>query len=152
MVLICLKEGGICRKKCKVSSPPVYITHYKRQKGLRNGLNLRTLNYRLASPGILLKEVPGKAEKEGLIVGTGGCCGSDPHPLTPTPSALLPAHIPFDLTTTQLCDYPSPAACPPTPPLNHLCFDVTQPQPAGNSHHFPFISRPTATHILLVTM
>lgn len=49
-----LKEGGFVKEvQCK--QPPVYITYYKRQKGLRNGLNLHPLNYRLARPGILSK-------------------------------------------------------------------------------------------------
>lgn len=47
-----LKEGGFVKEvPCK--QPPVYFTHYKLQKGLRNGLNLHPLNYRLARPGIL---------------------------------------------------------------------------------------------------
>lgn len=29
-------------------------------------------------------------------MGTGGCCGNDPHPLTPTFSVRLPTHIPYE--------------------------------------------------------
>lgn len=85
-----LKEGGFVKEvQCK--QPPVYITHYKRQKGLRNGLNLQPLNYRLARPGILSEgSARQDRKKEGLIAGTGGCCGTDPHPLTPT---LSPDHL-----------------------------------------------------------
>lgn len=80
--------------------------HCKHQEDLRNGLNLHPLNYRLTRPGIgySLKEVP---EKEGLIAGTSVCCGSDPHPLTPTAPALLGAHITHDPTTTPLFRLPS---------------------------------------------
>lgn len=80
--------------------------HCKHQKDLRKGLNLHPLNYRLARPGIgySVKEV---SEKEGLIAGTSGCCGSDPHPLTPTTPAQLGAHMPHDLTTTVFFRLPS---------------------------------------------
>ncbi|CAB1458973.1 unnamed protein product [Pleuronectes platessa] len=51
-------------------------------------------------------------------VGSGSDMGRshDPHPPTPTPSALLPPHIPFDLTTTTQCfNYPFPLLHPPPP-------------------------------------
>ena len=64
-----LKEGGFIKEvQCK--HPPVYFTHYKLQKGLRNGLNLHALNYRLARPEIPLK---GSARQDGKI---GSHCGN----------------------------------------------------------------------------
>lgn len=99
------KESGFVKEmQCK--QPPVYTTHLKPQKELWNGLNLCLLNYRHVRPGIL-SEGSGKTEKEGLIVVSGGCCGSDPHPVTPTLSALLPAHVPHYLTTAEIFGYPS---------------------------------------------
>lgn len=135
-------------KKCNVSSPPVYFTHYKLQKGLRTGLNLYPLNYRLARPGILSKGSARQDRKRGSHCGDWWELWHSP---TSSASHLLCPVACTDHTRPDqhFSTIHPPAACPP-PPLYRLCFDVTRPRHRGNSHNFPFIS--TAVRILLVTM
>ena len=107
------------------------------------------------------KEEPSKTEKEGLIVGTSGCCGSDPHPLVPGPLYRLQtvqgaASLDCDLTTTLplhlSCNTPRPFP----PPPHHPCFLFPQSEPAAahvqySSRNLPFTSE-SYSYILFVIM
>lgn len=116
-----LKEGGFVKEmQCK--QPPVYTTHCKRQKGLRNGLSLHPLNYRLARPGILSKGSAWQDRKRGSHCGNWWVLWQWPtssysHPLCPV-GCSHPTwpdhHRDFDYPSSTPSSSPSLFWCDPT--------------------------------------